>query len=78
MPFIFQAIAAVAAIVFSFAILVKVGLPMLVAGLLALIAGYFIWQWENAESDENDPAWLNWLSSAKDLKDISKYLHQIF
>ncbi len=78
MPFIFQVLATAAAVAFSFAMLVKVGVPMFIAAFLALIAGYFIYRWENAERDDNDPAWVNWMCSIKDVRDISKYLNQIF
>ena len=72
-----QAISIIAATLFSYVILSKVGVPWFIAALLAIIAGYLIWRWENAES-EDDPKWMTMLSSMKDLKDITKYVNQIF
>ncbi len=70
-------VAVVAAVLFSYVMLVKVGMPWFLAALIAPVAGYLVWGWENEEA-EDEPKWASWLRSVKDLKDISKYMNQIF
>jgi hypothetical protein len=74
---ILELVAVVASVLGSYVMLAKVGVPWFFAAPLALLVGYLVYRWENADAD-GEPKWVSALSSLKDLKDIGKYVNQIF
>jgi len=69
-------ISVVSTIVFALLILIKLGVPVIVAVLLALVAGYTWWRFERAESEERSLA--DYLCAFMDFKSIFKYVNQLF
>lgn len=74
---ILQIISVTAAVLCAYVLLMKIGAPWFLALLIAPVAGYVLWRWENADANA-ESGWSNALGTLLDLKDITKYVRQIF
>ena len=70
-------ISAVSTLLFSLVVLTKLGVPIIVAILLALSVVYILWRYERQEDNENRN-WSDYLGSLMDIKDIVKYVNKLF
>lgn len=64
-------------VLFCYVMLGKLGVPPVIAGIVAMVAGYILWQFENKEEDDG-PGWARGLEALFDFRDIMKYVNKIF
>ncbi len=69
-------ISVVSTLLFSLLVLIKLGVPVIVAGVLALVVGYVWWRVEQADDEER--GWADYWCVFSDGKDIVKYVKQLF
>ncbi len=70
-------ISAVSTLLFSLVVMIKLGVPTIVALLLAVFIGYIWWRYER-DDDNEDRNWSDYLGSLMDIKDIAKYVNKLF
>jgi len=70
-------ISAVSTLLFSLVVMIKLGVPTIVALLLAVFIGYIWWRYER-DDDNEDRKWSDYLGSLMDIKDIAKYVNKLF
>jgi len=57
-------------------VLVKLGVPMIVAVLLAMIVSYVWWRYERNDNEER--GFIEYLSALMDFRDIFKHFNKLF
>lgn len=64
------------ALLFSLVVLIKLGVPIIIALFFAVLAGYVWWLYERKEDE--DRGVIDYLVALMDARDILKYINKLF
>jgi len=71
-------ISAASTLLFALVVLIKLGVPILIAISLAMLVGYIWWKFESNEDKNEKENAADYLGALWDVKDIFKHVNKLF